>query len=723
MTKVCSFRPLLLCRPFGILSAILTMLLVGSPAKASDVYDTATQQVTIPAVEVGDFTLDNVVARVTSIVSPPSGTSANGAVDSYNPSNQQLSVQSVNVNATTYYNVVVTLAPSSATIGAASGADTYADGQLTIQHIQIGQTIYSGVIVKVLGSQLASIGSGLPATTADTYSGGVLTIPVVTAFGRVYTDVMATVGIGDVLSVGSISVLVPNTTGLTQAAASAAITGAGLSVGTVTTQSSATVAAGLVISESPVAKSSVASGSAVNLVVSSGPLAATPVLSPAGGNFSVSQQVSISDATINARIYYTTDGTAPTSGSNQYAAALTISTTTTVKAIAIAAGYTNSAVASGTYVLAGGAATEAWVYFFGAQVDDGEGPSNLIFGADGNLYGTSNSGGIDNGGTIFRMTPAGTETVIYSFPFGVYTSSGLIIGHDGNFYGETTSGGPYATGSVFIVTPAGQVTDLYDFGSSQSADANFPANGLVQDSDGNFWGTSTADGGAPPTPKNSCSGSCGTVFRITPQGVESVVHYFGTGTDGVLPLGGLVQDSVGNFYGTTHDGGTANLGTVFQITPAGVETVIYSFSGGSDGGNPATALVLGNDGNFYGTTPLTVFRITPFGVLTTIYTFDPKIGDGAFPLGPLIVGNDGNFYGTTDIAGADTWGTVFKVTPGGVETVLYSFAGGTTDGAEPGKSLVQDSAGNLYGTTYIGGLPCQRPGDSRGCGTAFKLIP
>ncbi len=168
-----------------------------------------------------------------------------------------------------------------------------------------------------------------------------------------------------------------------------------------------------------------------------------------------------------------------------------------------------------------------------------------------------------------------------------------------------------------------------------------------------------------------------------------------------------MQGSDGNFYGTTASGGTNGRGTVFKITPSGIETVLFSFPAGSS--DPYTGLIQGSDGNFYGTTGAggtsddgTVFKITPSGTQSVLHAFAKSGSDGETPYAGLIQGSDGNFYGTTYFGGANGFGTVFKVTPGGTETVLYSFAGGG-DGQHPYAGVIQGSDGNFYGTTYQGG--------------------
>ena len=188
--------------------------------------------------------------------------------------------------------------------------------------------------------------------------------------------------------------------------------------------------------------------------------------------------------------------------------------------------------------------------------------AGLLQDASGNLYGTTFAGGTNGYGTVFKVTPAGVETVLYSFSGGTdgqYPQAGLIQDASGNLYGTTYGidlyGGTNSNGTVFKVTPSGVGTVLYSFGTG--TDGNYPYAGLIQDASGNLYGTTTGGG----------ANNKGTVFKVTPAGVETVLHSFGTGTDGRYPYAGLIQDTSGNLYGTTHGGGTNNIGTVFKISP------------------------------------------------------------------------------------------------------------------------------------------------------------
>src|SRR6266571_1668934 len=253
--------------------------------------------------------------------------------------------------------------------------------------------------------------------------------------------------------------------------------------------------------------------------------------------------------------------------------------------------------------------------------------------------------------------------------------------------------------TVGPITVSAQVlTVLHSFNGT---DGQLAESALVQGSDGNFYGT-TALGGMFYQ---------GTLFRITPAGAVTVLHSFsGLLGDGSVPMGGLVQTADGSFFGTTALGGTHSMGTVFR-TALGIVVTLHSFSGApGEGANPTARLVRGSDGNFYGTTALggghylgTVFKITSAGNLTTLHSFSGSSGEGADPLGGLVQGSDGNFYGTTALGGAHYLGTIFKITPAGSLTTLYSLSGSPGEGADPLSALVQGGDGNFYGTTALGG--------------------
>lgn len=294
----------------------------------------------------------------------------------------------------------------------------------------------------------------------------------------------------------------------------------------------------------------------------------------------------------------------------------------------------------------------------------------------------------------------GTLTTLYTFgnkSDGANPYGALVQDADGNFYGTTYGANPGGKGTVFKITPAGVLTTLHSFNGTGGAN---PRTGLVLGSDGNFYGTTTQGGGEAT--------SAGIVFRITPSGTFTILHSFCSNSgcpDGQAPYGRLVQASDGNFYGTTLFGGANLVGVVYRITPSGTFTLLHSFD--YRGSSPHAGLVQASDGNFYGTTERggtntygTVFEITPSGALTTLYSF-ANGDDGGYPDGALVQADDGNFYGTTSSGGVKGDGTVFKITPSGTLTTLHAFDG--TDGRDLHSGLIEGSDGNFYGVAYGGG--------------------
>jgi uncharacterized repeat protein (TIGR03803 family) len=308
------------------------------------------------------------------------------------------------------------------------------------------------------------------------------------------------------------------------------------------------------------------------------------------------------------------------------------------------------------------------LYSFTGGLDGGDPYPALLRDAGGNLYGTANYAGKDNAGVVFEVSPPKTkggnwtETVLYTFTGG--------------------------------------------------ADGQYPYESLVRDAAGNLYSTTQYGGTA----------GLGVVFKLSPNGTETVLHSFtGGGSDGALPYGGLFRDKAGNLYGTTESGGTANLGVVFKISPAGKETVLHTFTGATnDGGEPSSAgFYMDAKHNLYSVTSHggtsnegVLYKLSPKRKLTVLHSFTAGTTDGCYPYGTPAVDVHGNMYGGTGGCGTSNLGVVWKVSKNGAETILHNFAG-ASDGQSPLAGVIVDAAGNIYGTANTGG--------ASGFGTAFEV--
>lgn len=453
----------------------------------------------------------------------------------------------------------------------------------------------------------------------------------------------------------------------------------------------------------------------------------------------------------------TANGTATFSGAIDSGAAYAVTVRTQPTSPAQTCSVANGAGTVGTADVKGititcGASVAAILYSFtggggvAGSLDGARPNGSLVQGGDGSLYGTTSSGGASIGvcstigcGTVFKITLSGQEMVLHSFGVTAGDGSapvvGLILGSDGNFYGPTPYRTPSISGSLYQISAAGAESVIYSFPLVDGVD-DFPMlSGVIQGSDGLLYGADYEFVVG--------SGYRYVIYGITTSGLRALTVDIGADLSRQTHL---VQTSDGSLYGTTNGGGAHGMGTVFKAKPD-VGT-IYSFGGiSSDASAPASPMIQGSDGNLYGATATggrpsatcphgcgTVFRVTPSGVETVLYSFGSSSADGQGPSGALVQASDGNFYGTTasggstassasassNCASANVYsgysgcGTIYKITPTGIATVLYSFGSTTEDGTGPTGALLQASDGNLYGTTTAGGAANE--------GTVFKLV-
>jgi uncharacterized repeat protein (TIGR03803 family) len=386
-------------------------------------------------------------------------------------------------------------------------------------------------------------------------------------------------------------------------------------------------------------------------------------------------------------------------------------------------------------------AQETVLYTFNNK-DGSEPLSGLISDASGNLYGTTFYGGANGVGAVFELTPKAsgwTETVLYSFNGigvdGFFANSRLLFDASGNLYGTTFWGGDFGVGIVYQLSPAagGGWTEktIHSF-DPNGGDGTYPHGGLIMDGLGNLYGT-TANGGAAGD---------GTVYELTPAGdgnwTETVLHSF-SGADGANSYAELVLDGWGNLYGTTASGGSSSAcfdgcGTVFELSPSAgggwTEQVLHSFNN-TDGANPGQGLIFDKSGNLYGTAGGSTGTGPVFQLTKTangdwreriLHSFTAA-GDASNP-STLIFDAEGNLYGPGATGGAHNQGAIFELRRGAGgqwnEKLLYSFSVANGNGADPAPGLMLDAAGNLYGTTLMGGEPSQC---FNGCGIVFKITP
>jgi uncharacterized repeat protein (TIGR03803 family) len=380
------------------------------------------------------------------------------------------------------------------------------------------------------------------------------------------------------------------------------------------------------------------------------------------------------------------------------------------------------------------------LYKFTGGYDGGIPYSGLVFDAAGNLYGTTSYGGRHVFyGAVFELTQINgkwKERVLYSFKGGKdgsYPQAPVVFDKAGNLYGTTSYGGAYGYGTVFELTPTNggwKESVVYTFQGSSNGDGQYPWGGVILDAAGNLYGTTQL--GGPGT--QTCPNGCGTAFKLTnsKQGwKEALLHVFtGQNGDGGGASSGLTLDSAGHLFGTTQQGGSTGYGTVYELAHSKsgwTESVLYQFSGSTDGSTPSSGLIMDSAGNLYGTTAYggasgsgTVFELKHSNAG---WTESVLASVGGFPGGNLVFDRKGNLYGSEPAIGC--CGNVFKLARNHgqwLETVLYTFTGSSNkDGSAPNGALIFDAAGDLYGTTSQGGYgPCW---GGLGCGVIFELSP
>lgn len=357
------------------------------------------------------------------------------------------------------------------------------------------------------------------------------------------------------------------------------------------------------------------------------------------------------------------------------------------------------------------------LYNFTGGSDGGYPYADLLRDKAGDLYSTTYDGGAFGYGTIFKVSTAGKETVLYSFKGGsdgANPVAGLVADSLGNLYGTTEFGGPSGVGTVFRLSKTGKEKVLYSF--TGGSDGCYPTGGLLPDAAGNLYGTASECGG---------SGIYGTLFKIGKYGKFTVLHGFtGGSSDGRFPnFTTVILDKTGNIYGVTEQGGPADAGTVYKLSKTGKITVLYAFEGGNDGCDVFGIPIMDTLGNIYGTTNAcgpshfgTVWKVSQKGKETVLHSFAGGSSDGAEPIAGVIMDAHNNLYGDTYQGGAYNLGTVYKLSPKGKVTLLHTFDG--SDGSYLYAGLLRDAAGNIYSTTLYGG---SGTGCRNSCGTVWKI--
>lgn len=375
--------------------------------------------------------------------------------------------------------------------------------------------------------------------------------------------------------------------------------------------------------------------------------------------------------------------------------------------------------------------TESVLYSFSGNADGSDPVGGLVLDAKGNLYGVTQYGGYLSGqcvqggcGTVWKLTAQGTHTILHQFTAGTdgaLPNAGLAIDKSGNLYGTTIFGG-IGYGIVFKLTSAGKYSILHTFAKTTS-DGKYPLGPVTLDSAGNLYGTTSDFDVCATTCPAVKDGGYGVLYKLSSKGVETILYAF---TINGNPTANVIRDGQGNLYGTAFSGWSTSTafygGALFKLPAKGAESTVYTFCADpacADGVNPSY-VARDSKGNFYaqvmGAGSLmqgAIAKVTPAGVETILYQFCLVSGclDGGVSTGPItIVG--GNLYGTAQDGGAFGDGVVWEITPSGTETVIYNFD--FTFGVGPISGVVADSAGNLYGTAN---------GGTGGAGVIWKLAP
>ena len=536
---------------------VLVLLVSASMAYGQDSYNFANRELTISQLTIGAMTFSSVTVTVSSILGYTTAVPPYFLCDCYDPSTGQLTDAAVGADGRTYYNAVVTVSALDS-VGSVSNADSYNGSLLTIPWVQVGDTVYANVTATV--DSVVSVAGGMPNVVMDTYNPSTreLSIPAVQFGSNVYTNVV--VNAGTVKSIGS----------------------------------------------------------------------SDTILYYFGGG---------------------ADGANPTPGLIMDGAGNLYGMTTSG----------SPSYSPGTVFKLRPDGTKTILHTFERGTDGYLPQGGVVMDGSGNLYGATQGGGTSGNGTVFRLTSSGTYTILYSFgapPDAKYPNSGLIMDGAGNLYGTSAEGGANVSGTIFKVTPSGDESVLYSFGVLLSS-ASDPWGGVVMDRAGNLYGVTQLG--------PSSDSFLPILYKLTSSGTGTVFNFFNNSADGIAPDPDVSIDAAGNLYGTTSQGGAYGQGVLYKITPSGSRSVLHSFSAHSQiGYDGFSHLWLDSAGIIYGAEVAccgpggSIFKVSPSGEDSVLYAFSSDNADGGAPeLG--FVDSVGNIYGTTNYGGPSGSGTVFKI--------------------------------------------------------------